>query len=257
MPHILLVAAHAGEVEELKSLLSRLRHTVSVAEGGFYALTRLERSHPDLVVVWADTGDMPGEELCSIARGDPAMENVRVVLLHADGQPGPLLSEVRTIPLSSTPPEIAAAIHGFLGLQPPEEPGSREGGPLSPILASPSAPGGFGGELDMIRAATLVQTIAHGGLTGCLHLFFGSTEGKVYFWGGRVIHAKLGILSGELAFEVMIADAEECVNASFRFDPCDVRKILEVPETISSKMHVMLLGAAALLGRRHEKKDEE
>ncbi len=144
MANVLVVARREDEAENLRSLLVEGGHTVTVAVGGFFALTLLERNRPEIVFAWANTGDMPGEEFCSIVRGDPAMDAVQLLLLgrglNATAPPGVLLA-----PGFSTPSEIVDLIHGALGL-PPRLPGPE---PEKPPDEKPQDE--LQGRLDIVR----------------------------------------------------------------------------------------------------------
>jgi DNA-binding response OmpR family regulator len=72
--------------------------------------------------------------------------------------------------------------------------------------AAPGAPlaAGVVGDLKDLGVSDIVQTLHLGLKTACVRIAGKGGEGKIWFGNGRIRHAELGNLSGELAFYEML-----------------------------------------------------
>lgn len=243
MPSILLVARQEEDVEALRRALLENGYAVTVAAGGFYALTLLERHRPDVLLSWGHTGDLPGDELCSIIRGDPAMTDLRLLLLgkhlSATAPPGVVL-----VSSLSTPGDILLEIRNALDPQVPESDGPAE------ESSRQESQGDISGGLDVVPIAYLLRLLASERSSGCLRFRFRSGTASVSFWEGRLVDSQFGVMSGELAFEEIIREADADPTATFRFDTQASRETLDFPVTISSSLEQLLLNVTARIDRR-------
>jgi DNA-binding response OmpR family regulator len=71
----------------LKSLLERENYTVSTAEGGQAALDQITHEQPDLLVMDPVLADMDGLKLLRRLRQDPALQQLRVIVLSRKASP--------------------------------------------------------------------------------------------------------------------------------------------------------------------------
>lgn len=62
---------------------------VTLASSGSFALTMLERDRHDVVLSRVGIGDMDGHELCAILKADPALQDVRFVLVAGPDEVSP------------------------------------------------------------------------------------------------------------------------------------------------------------------------
>lgn len=251
MASILLVVAKKAETNGLREELTALGHAVSVAPGSFYALTLLERNRPDVLIAWPDPGDMTAAELCAIVREDPAMAGVRLMIARPDA---------RVVDAPADVPVVTPALSGGLAralaraIEPvPDPPATAPGGDAKPFGEKE----GFRGPLETIRIENLVQMLAHSRRSGCLRIRLSSGESCAFFHDGRLVHALFGELSGEPAFHETILAATEDPKATFSFDRYDHHRFVEVPETITSRVDMILLEAAARLNSRQRQRKKE
>ena len=82
-PLVLLVDDDPTQLDLTRMLLSHAGFTVVPALGARQALDIAHRRRPDAIVSDVVMGDLDGFSLCSLFRGDPALEGVPVVLVSA------------------------------------------------------------------------------------------------------------------------------------------------------------------------------
>src|SRR5262245_50371025 len=86
MSRVLVIDPDRGALAALQAALGQAGYrAVSGVTSGSFALTRRERTRPDLIVSRGGVPDIDGYELCAIVRKDPSMSGVLFVLLASPG----------------------------------------------------------------------------------------------------------------------------------------------------------------------------
>jgi hypothetical protein len=102
----------------------------------------------------------------------------------------------------------------------------------------------FQGSLGVLEIEELTQAIAVGGKTGRLVLVLSAGGGLVVFDGGRVTHAEFGGLTGEAAFEALVAASHRERGGKFCFIPVHPTEVRTQPKTIVRSVDQLLLDVA-------------
>ena len=83
---ILIADDEPNIVVSLEYLMKREGHAVSVARDGREALAAIRRDRPDLVLLDVMMPAMSGFDICQAVRADPALADVRILMLTAKGR---------------------------------------------------------------------------------------------------------------------------------------------------------------------------
>ena len=117
---ILIADDEPNIVVSLEYLMKREGHAVSVARDGREALAAIRRDRPDLVLLDVMMPAMSGFDVCQAVRGDPALADVRILMLTAKGRDTDLAKGTAlgadaymTKPFSTQ--ELAARVRELLG----------------------------------------------------------------------------------------------------------------------------------------------
>jgi two-component system phosphate regulon response regulator PhoB len=86
MARVLVIEDEADLRDILEYNLSEAGHRVLLADTAKKGLELARESRPDLVLLDLMLPDAPGTEVCRAIKGDPAMRNVRVVIVTAKGE---------------------------------------------------------------------------------------------------------------------------------------------------------------------------
>ncbi|MGH7353630.1 MAG: DUF4388 domain-containing protein [Candidatus Rokuibacteriota bacterium] len=264
---VLLVDPDGSRVSTLREALTAAGAEVSVAPGGTFALTMLERNRQDAIVSRARIDDMEGHELCAILRSDPEARDVRFVLVAGQDDVDPAQTAAAGIDLV-VPPSLDASVVLSIIVQLvrrdhelPRQKAVREAGetvlvdgaaapPPAQVNGAPLPSRTFQGSLGVMGMEELTQAIAVGGKTGRLILALGSAGGLVAFESGRVVHAEFGETLGEEAFGALLAVSMQERSGKFCFIPSDASALAAMPKTIAKSVEQLLLSAAVELDAR-------
>ncbi|ABL72274.1 response regulator transcription factor [Paracoccus denitrificans] len=85
MAHILIVEDEDNIAAALEFLLARAGHSYRRIAGGGGALDEIRANRPDLVLLDIMLPDISGYEIVGALRADPALRDVRVLLMTARG----------------------------------------------------------------------------------------------------------------------------------------------------------------------------
>ncbi|QFG35200.1 response regulator receiver protein [Paracoccus pantotrophus] len=85
MAHILIVEDEDNIAAALEFLLARAGHSYRRTAGGLAALDEIRSNRPDLVLLDIMLPDISGYEIVVALRADPALRDVRVLLMTARG----------------------------------------------------------------------------------------------------------------------------------------------------------------------------
>ena len=83
---VLIADDEPNIVVSLEYLMKREGHAVSVARDGREALAAIRRDRPDLVLLDVMMPAMSGFDVCQAVRADPALADVRILMLTAKGR---------------------------------------------------------------------------------------------------------------------------------------------------------------------------
>lgn len=238
MARVLLIDSDRAARVALEQALERAGITdVSGVSSGSFALTMLERERPDVVVCRARLSDIDGWELCQIARSDPALTQMRFVLLATvddEAPAGAIQTADRVLVGQAGPDEVVAEVRSLLADLAASQPAPVE----------PADDGrGLRGSLAVMDLAEVAQAIGLGAKTGELVVTVGSEEGTLMFDHGRLVHAEFKRLRGEPAFAALIAAAHRD-RGWFRFTPQE-RVVPRGGRTIERSLESLLLSVAA------------
>ena len=256
---VLLVDPDGSRVSTLREALTAAGAEVSVASGGTFALTLLERNRQDAIVSRARIGDMEGHELCAILRRDPEARDVRFVLVAGPDDVDPAQTAAAGIDLvvpSSLDASLVLSIIVQLVRRDHERPRQKAvreeeaAPPPAQVNGAPLPSRTFQGSLGVMGMEELTQAIAVGDKTGRLILALGSAGGLVAFESGRVVHAEFGDTLGEEAFGALLAVSMQERSGKFCFIPSDASALAEMPKTIAKSVDQLLLSATAELDAR-------
>ncbi|WP_146009493.1 DUF4388 domain-containing protein [Deinococcus planocerae] len=234
----------------------------SFAEGALYALTRLERNVPDLIVCDETLTDMGGEDFLEIVRNDPATASCPFLLVAREKPPrltGPL--DLWQAP-GLSPQEMIGVVQGHLerlgprlpeAPQPPEAVGDEDpftddlllddSADEGPAPDEPLDEGGAGlqGTLELIGFFDLLTFLNQMRKSGRLTVQLGDLTAQFVLDNGEVVWAECGGLGGEAAFSRTYALTEATPGVPFTFHPLRQGEVRGLPHTITtSTQHLML-----------------
>jgi CheY-like chemotaxis protein len=84
---ILLVDDELDQVEMYRYALEEVGFVVLAATSGGEAVIRARHMHPDAIVLDIRLPDITGWEVCALLKGDPATEDIPVIVLTAAASP--------------------------------------------------------------------------------------------------------------------------------------------------------------------------
>ncbi|BDP43454.1 hypothetical protein DAETH_34230 (plasmid) [Deinococcus aetherius] len=235
----------------------------SFAEGALYALTRLERIVPDLIVCDETLADMGGEDFFEIVRNDPATARCPFLLIARE-KPARLVGPLDLWHAPGLSPQelIGVVLEHLerLGTRPPEVPGegensfsddlllddAQDGGP-TPDEALDEGGAGLHGTLELIGLFDLLTFLNQMRKSGQLLVQFGEVVAQFVLDGGEVVSAEYGVLSGEAAFSRTFAMTEATPGAPFTFHPLRQSEVRGLPHTITTPTQHLMLEATVQL----------
>ncbi len=214
---------------------------VETAPDGFYATLSLERRRPTAILMPSRLSDMTAIELSNILADDPALADVRRVLLLFIGDQG-----VDPAAGGASRKELAASFDLVIPDGLPEELIAER---VVALIGSGSAFSGNGlsGNLGTVDFAQLIQLLGGSREPGVLHLELGHgapIEARIYFDRGEIVHCAWGDEDGEEAFRTILRMAL-VEPARFRYQQLPRAGLFKVPKTLNSPAHRLLLTAAA------------
>jgi DNA-binding response OmpR family regulator len=92
MTHILVVDDEGDVLDSIGEVLRDAGFTVTLTQFGEKALTLLEQSQPDLIVLDIIMPDMNGIEVCKRIRENPVLDRIPIIFLTAKGRPDDMVS---------------------------------------------------------------------------------------------------------------------------------------------------------------------
>lgn len=248
MIKVLIVDPHDQRRRALAEALGRLGATVKAASDALYALTFLERSRPDVLVLAPSVTGMDAVEVGRIVREDAATSEVPVVMISPPAdQPLPATLFDLIIDPSTPSAEIARTILQLTkaSVRPPTH---TRIAAQTPHLDDDAQ--NLHGTLAILNFPELTQALCNSRKTGKLEIELERGSAEVFFYDGQVIHAQSADLSGLPAFREVLAAALDRGDATFLFTPLSKAEIFRCPHTINMTPQRLLLAMAVQLDER-------
>ncbi|HTX52119.1 MAG TPA: TIGR02266 family protein [Candidatus Baltobacteraceae bacterium] len=194
---IVLAEDEALVAQMMLDMLAELPVEVSVARNGRDALTLVESSRPDLLLLDCMMPELDGFEVAAALKANPATQNIPIVFLTARGR---VEDKVRGLDLGAEDylvkpvrrEEMLARVRNVLRRI---ETGRTTAPAESSLLR---------GRLEVVRLANLFQAIEAEQRTGTLRLAVGTRHGEIFFLQGRAAYALEGPRQGENAVYRML-----------------------------------------------------
>lgn len=206
---VLIVMADQGAATDLSRRLGQQGFACQIAEGGFYALTMLERYQPDAVVCSGDVVDMSGFDLYDIVRSDASLNAIRFILLD---QNHALDGDDTTLPSDASTEAVVQALRAESSDVPAQPSSFHE------RVASASHGNQVNGTLEVLTLFDLVTSLIQNGRSGTLSLLIKGSEGSISLHEGKVVHALFGELTGEKALKQIFFQTESHDDTEFLFE---------------------------------------
>ncbi|WP_027881814.1 DUF4388 domain-containing protein [Meiothermus rufus] len=216
---------------------------VQVEESALYAMTLLERNHPDVIVSTATLSDLSGREFFELVRADPQLALVPFVLLdeHAPAQAGEL---DLVLPPSTPVAEVVRQAYKLI-LELTRKTHTSE--PHNPV-----AQHGIQGRLGDLSLFELAQWLAKSNKTGRLSVEIEGERASWLFNKGQLIHAEYAGKSGEDAVLHLLLRAENQPKGYFHFEPLTEADFFLEPVTIRKTTDQLLLSLAVEMDHRQQ-----
>jgi len=243
---VLIVMPEQSRATKISHFLSTKGVTSELADGGFYALTMLERIKPDAIIVAQDVDDMSGFDVYDIVRSDEDLDSVRFILLDEAAQ---ISGEIDTALTANAPPaDILAAL---------ERPAPSKPDRFHNRVHSASSSSKVNGTLEVLTLFDLVMSLSQNGRSGRLYLYIGEDEAQVILQAGQVIHASFQGDLGEEAFKHIFFHSENTDDTEFLFEgSTEIARATEPFVSITTPIQELLFKVAVELDHlRADSKD--
>ncbi|CAN5845238.1 hypothetical protein BH24DEI2_BH24DEI2_14250 [soil metagenome] len=238
--NVLIVIADPIRAAGLGKVLNNEGFTCQLAEGGFYALTMLERNRPDAIIASRDVLDMDGFDLYEIIRSDENLSKIAFVLLDDTVAAQLTFPNDVALPQDADGAAVAAALQPFRPLV-----FDAEKLKARPRLGKRGSQ--LGGTLEVLTLFDLVMSLTQNGRSGTLQLLIEDDEASISLRKGEVVHAAAENLVGEDAFKYIFIQAELADHTEFLFDAADDSVITP---TIGKSVRELLFQAAVELDHK-------
>lgn len=240
---VLLVIAEPAQAAELSKVCAGANISCQLAEGGFYALTMLERDKPDAIVASKDVLDMAGLDFYEIVRSDESLAATAFVLLDEDAAPS--LSDSNDLVLNQN----ASALHvvnALLSIKSSEEPA------LPKAMMQPKSPQ-ISGTLEVLTLFDLMMSLNQNRHSGKLYLRIADEEATVVLRSGEIVHAEIQAFTGEQALIQIFLLSEDTQDTEFYFERMTNDPSLDAFNSIKQSSKELLFKVAIELDHMREK----
>ena len=238
--NVLIVVADPIRAAGLGKVLNNEGLTCQLAEGGFYALTMLERNRPDAIIASRDVLDMDGFDLYEIIRSDENLSKVAFVLLDDAVAAQLTFPNDVALPQDADGAAVVAALKPFRPLV-----FDADMLKTRPRLGKRGSQ--LGGTLEVLTLFDLVMSLTQNGRSGTLLLLVEDEEMSIRLQKGEVVHAAAGGRVGEDAFKHIFVQAELADHTEFLFKAADAAA---VKPTINKSVRELLFQAAVELDHK-------
>jgi len=241
---VLLVISEPAQAAELSKVCAGANISCQLAEGGFYALTMLERDKPDAIVASKDVLDMAGLDFYEIVRSDESLEATAFVLLDEDAAPS--LSDSNDLVLNQN----ASALHVVNALLSIKS--SSEEPALPKTIMQPRSPQ-ISGTLEVLTLFDLMMSLNQNRHSGKLYLRIADEEATVVLRSGEIVHAEIQAFTGEQALIQIFLLSEGTQDTEFYFERMTNDPSLDAFNSIKQSSKELLFKVAIELDHMREK----
>ncbi len=211
---------------------------LQVEESALFALTKLERERPDVIIAAQELDETSGLEFYEMCREDPNLDLVPIVLL-GETIPKNMTDLDEVIPADSVSADVVRTAYRLV-LELTRR--TYVGQPNNRVAHS-----GIHGQLGEIGVFELAEWLSRSSKTGRLTIRLGAENAYWYFSKGNLVHAEFQGKSGEDAVLQLMLKSEKNKDGTFTFEPSDT-KITEIPTvTIKKTTDQLLLSLAVEL----------
>ena len=231
---------------ELSRVCAGAGISCQLADGGFYALTMLERDKPDAIISSYDVFDMSGSDFYEIVRSDESLAETAFILMGAEKAE---LSQVNDLTLDETskPVEIVTALQDLKK--------SKQAVPKSTMpraMVFPKSPQ-ISGTLEVLTLFDLMMSLNQNKHSGKLYLRINEEEAIVVLRQGEISHAEISHFVGEAALIQIFLRSEDSNDTEFFFERLEDQQDLEVFRSIKLSSKELLFKVAVELDHMREK----
>lgn len=209
---ILLVDSNVFFATRLSDALTREGFEVVTTQNAAYALTMLERFHPNALMCAMDLREMPAQEVARILRADPSTASLQIIAIGS-GRDVSLMELYsagcddyvdRREPIAETTAQIRTLLL------------SRQES-FQPSQMIPAAETAMSGKLSQFNLPGVIQILTQARQTGALHVNAGATDGVIFFSAGEIVHAECGPHFGDEAVVELVKICEQVADGEYKF----------------------------------------
>lgn len=245
---VLLVMTDQHKAAELTKACAGEGLSCQLADGGFYALTMLERDKPDAIVSSFDVSDMSGLDFYSIVRSDDSLAQSAFILL--DENAAAELQEANDLALAASvsSTNIVKALKTLhkTSAQATAKP------TLPKTLFMPKNPQ-ISGTLEVLTLFDLIMSLNQNKHSGKLFLRIDENEAMVVLLRGEIKHAEMSYFVGEEALIQIFLVSEDSKDTEFFFERVADKAILDSFNSVSKASKELLFKVAVELDHLREK----
>ncbi len=236
-----------NKAAELSRVCAGAGISCQLADGGFYALTMLERDKPDAIISSYDVFDMSGIDFYEIVRSDDSLAETDFILMGAEPND---LSQANDLVLSanSNPGEIVKALKQLKSAKQPSLPQAT----VPRAMAFPKSHQ-ISGTLEVLTLFDLMMSLNQNKHSGKLYLRINEEEAIVVLRHGEISHAEISHFVGEAALIQIFLQSEDSSDTEFFFERLEESPSLNILNSIQQSTKELLFKVAIELDHMREK----
>lgn len=243
---VLIVMTDQSKAAELAKVCSGVGVSCQLADGGFYALTMLERDKPDAIVSSRDVLDMSGLDFYEIVRSDQSLDQTAFILLDETAHEDLPLPKDLAINANASAAYILKSLKDLDEVELPSPAVSLPKG-----LAMPKS-SQISGTLEVLTLFDLMMSLNQNQHSGKLYLRIDDEEAAVVVKTGELVHAEMAGLVGEKALMQIFLKSEDNNDTEFYFERIEDSEAVEAYNSISGTTKEMLFKVAIELDHLRE-----
>ncbi|RIH82672.1 hypothetical protein Mlute_02420 [Meiothermus luteus] len=235
----LILTSQPTQGASLKESFALSGFEARIEDSALYAMTLLERNHPDVIVSAPTLSDLSGLEFFELVRSDPQLALVPFILL-SDTPPAQTGEFDLVLPTHTPAAEVVRSAYRLI-LELTRKTHGAE--------ASNAGIQGYLGDMNLFE---LAQWLAKSAKTGRLRLDIGGERATWLFSKGQLVHAEYGEKTGEDAVLHLLLKAEKVKQGRFQFEPLSEADFFLEPITIRKSTDQLLLSLAVEIDHRQQ-----
>jgi len=244
---VLIVMKDQGKAAELGKVCAGDGVSCQLADGGFYALTMLERDKPDAIVSSRDVLDMSGLDFYEIVRSDSSLDQTAFVLLDETAHESLPLPKDLAINTNASAAYILKTLKDLEEIEVPKKPSVN----LPKGLAMPKS-SQISGTLEVLTLFDLMMSLNQNQHSGKLYLRIDDEEAAVVVKTGELVHAEIAGLVGEKALMQIFFKSEDNNDTEFYFERIEDSDAVAAYNSIEGTTKEMLFKVAVELDHMRE-----